>query len=87
MQEYYAKTNDAAATAAYALRSVANSVVQATRNALVDYPDLPVVFSGGVASNSMLRELTKPLNPIFSEPKYSTDNAMGVAILTYRAME
>ena len=48
---------------------------------------LRIVFSGGVASNSMLREVIKPLKPIFSEPQYSTDNAMGVAVLGMRYQE
>uniref|UniRef100_UPI0020C5229A hypothetical protein n=1 Tax=Salmonella enterica TaxID=28901 RepID=UPI0020C5229A len=59
----------------------------ATQQALKVYPGLRVVFSGGVASNSLLRELTAPLNPIFAQPQFSTDNAMGVAVLTYRAAE
>ena len=46
-----------------------------------------VVFSGGVASNSMLRQTLAPLNPIFAQPQFSTDNAMGVAVLAHRAME
>ena len=70
--------------AAYALWCVASAVYQATENALKAYPGLPVVFSGGVASNSMLRTRLAPLSPVFAEPKYSTDNAMGVAVLTYR---
>lgn len=74
-------------TAAYALRCVAYSVFHATQQALQRYPGLRVVFSGGVASNSLLREYMKPLNPIFSEPQYSTDNAMGVAVLTHRILE
>ena len=61
--------------------------MQATKNALKAYPGLRVVFSGGVASNSMLRRELLPLEPIFSEPQYSTDNAMGIAVLTARAME
>ena len=51
------------------------------------YPDTPVVFSGGVASNSMLRKVMAPLDPVFSEPRYSTDNAMGVAVLAKRLTE
>ena len=78
--------NDAE-TAAYALRCVAYAVYKATENALKLYPGLEVVFSGGVASNSMLRELTKDLNPVFCEPQYSTDNALGVAVLTHRLLE
>ena len=45
---------------------------------------LSIVFSGGVASNSMLRDVIKPLKPIFSQPEFSTDNAMGVAVLAHR---
>jgi len=87
VQQFYDKQGDSAETAAYALRCVASAVYQATENALKSYPGLPVVFSGGVASNSLLRARLAPLSPIFAEPKYSTDNAMGVAVLTYRALE
>jgi N6-L-threonylcarbamoyladenine synthase len=62
-------------------------VVQATKNAQKQYPGLEVVFSGGVASNSMLRQLTAELNPVFAKPQYSTDNAMGVAVLAHRLQE
>lgn len=74
-------------TAAYALRSVIHGVHQATEQAQKIYPGLPVIFSGGVASNTMLRQLVSPLNAIFALPQYSTDNAMGVAVLTFRAQE
>ena len=87
VQAYYQSCNNAADTSAYALRSVCDVVLRATQNALKIYPDLPVVFSGGVASNSMLREKLEPLNPIFAQPAYSTDNAMGVAVLTYLSQE
>jgi N6-L-threonylcarbamoyladenine synthase len=78
---------DNAETAAYALRCVAFAVRKATENALKAYPGLEVVFSGGVASNSMLRQLTADLHPIYCAPQYSTDNAMGVAVLTKRLLE
>ena len=84
VQQFHQKNGVPAETAAFALRCVASAVFQATRNALKAYPGLKVVFSGGVASNSMLREVIAPLSPIFCEPQYSTDNAMGVAVLTYR---
>jgi N6-L-threonylcarbamoyladenine synthase len=54
---------------------------------LAKYPGLEVVFSGGVASNSLLRERTAALKPVFSKPEYSTDNAMGVAVLAQRLLE
>ncbi len=87
VQQFHAAHGDSAETAAYALRCVAKAVYLATEQALKTYPGLRVVFSGGVASNSMLREVIAPLNPIFSQPQFSTDNAMGVAVLTHRATE
>ena len=83
VMSYHENCNNKAETAAYALRCVSNAVLQVSRKAQEQYPGLPIVFSGGVASNSMLRDVLKPLDPIFSEPQYSTDNAMGVAVLTY----
>ncbi|MBQ5608406.1 MAG: DNA-binding protein [Oscillospiraceae bacterium] len=85
--QYYNACGDTAETAAYALRCICNAVLTATKNAQNAYPRLPIVFSGGVASNAMLRRLVAPLNPIFSEPQYATDNAMGVAVLTHRQQE
>ena len=87
VEQYHEKNGDPAETAAYALRCVGNAVMTATRNALKQYPGMEVVFSGGVASNSMLRQITKPLKPVFAEPRFSTDNAMGVAILGHRLLQ
>ena len=87
VQQFHAASADPAETAAYALRCVAGAVYQATVQALEAYPGLSVVFSGGVASNSMLRELTATLHPVFAQPQFSTDNAMGVAVLTKRLTE
>lgn len=87
VQQFYSNHEDPARTAAYALRCVAYAVFKATENALKKYPNLPVVFSGGVASNTMLRNVLSPLNPVFAQPQFSTDNAMGVAVLAYRIQE
>lgn len=87
IQQYYASTQDPYETAGYTLRCICHVVYQATKNALEAHPGLPVVFSGGVASNSMLRMAMEPINPIFALPQYSTDNAMGVAVLTHRMTE
>ena len=87
VQQFHAAHGSAAETAAYALRCVCFAVRKATEQAMKAYPGYKVVFSGGVASNSMLREYVKPLDPIFSPPQFSTDNAMGVAVLTKRVLE
>ena len=87
VQQYYEANGDPAETAAYALRCIAYGVFHATQQARKAYPGLPVVFSGGVASNTLLRQVLEPLNPIFAQPQYSTDNAMGVAVLASRCTE
>lgn len=84
VEKYHQTAASEEETAAYALRCVGWAVKAATVNALKAYPGLEVVFSGGVASNSMLRELVADLKPVFAQPQYSTDNAMGVAILASR---
>lgn len=64
-------------------------VVQAcTKAAMEQYPGLPVLCSGGVASNGRLKELLRQnCGALFAQPQFSTDNAMGTAILTWRALE
>lgn len=70
--------------AAFALRSLVSVIRRVTERAMEQYGDIPVLFSGGVASNTLIR---RSLNgALFAEPRYSTDNALGVAILTYRAV-
>ena len=87
VQQYFDKTQDPAETAAYALRCVSYGVLMATKNAMKEYPGLSVVLSGGVASNSMLRSVMNEVGAVFAEPRFSTDNAMGVAILAKRLTE
>ena len=87
VQQYYEQTHSQDETAAYALRCICYAVLQASEYARKAYPNLPIVFSGGVASNTMLRNQLRTLDPIFCEPQYSTDNALGVAIIAFRTQE
>lgn len=79
---YHASGKSKEDVAYYAVSSVCDVVVRATRDALKRYPGLPVVFSGGVASNRLLREMCSVFNAVFAQPQYSTDNAIGIAVLT-----
>lgn len=73
--------------ARFVLDTVADVVVRTTKAALERYPGLSVLCSGGVASNSRLRQaMEQGCGALFAAPEYSTDNAMGVAILTHRAL-
>lgn len=48
-----------------------------------EYGDLPMIFSGGVMSNRIIREeFEKTLGASFAEPEFSADNAAGIALLT-----
>ena len=87
VQQFHAEHGIPEETAGYALRCVAGAVFRTTEEAMKRYPGTEVVFSGGVASNSMLRKVMAPLDPVFSEPRYSMDNAMGVAVLAKRMTE
>lgn len=72
---------------AFVLNTVSDTVHRATVQAQDRYPGLPLLCSGGVASNGRLRYiLTEFCQGIFAPSQYSTDNAMGVAILAHRLM-
>lgn len=84
VRRYAEEHNDPLETAGYALRCICYTIFKTTQEALKRYPGLPIVFSGGVASNSMLRSAVASLQPVFAAPQYSTDNAMGIAIIAHR---
>lgn len=74
--------------AQFTLDTVTDVVLRATQEAQRRFPGLPVLCSGGVASNRRLRSvLQERCDAWFAQPKYSTDNALGIALLTWRAME
>ena len=74
--------------AKFALDTVISVVLRTTFEAQERWPGLPVLCSGGVASNRQLRQaMERHCGAVFAQPQFSTDNAMGTAILTWRAME
>jgi len=76
---------DADVVACYVLDTISNAVLATTKAAWEKWPGLPVLCSGGVASSRRLRKWMD--TAVFAAPEYSTDNAMGVAILTHRMLE
>ena len=72
----------------FAQETVCRVVQVCTKAAMEVYPGLPVLCSGGVASNGRLKELLRQnCGALFAQPQFSTNNAMGTAILTWRALE
>lgn len=81
----YRETNDPALVSAYVLATVGETLSGMTDGLLARYPDLPLLYAGGVMSNRILQDLLgKRYTAHFSEPQYSADNAAGIALLTRR---
>ena len=62
---------------------VEKAVDEMCKRLLEKYGNLPVLFAGGVMSNSIIKlHLSKKYNAYFAEPQFSADNAAGTALLT-----
>lgn len=82
LQDIYNNTQDKNMTAAYTLAYVEASVAKMTEEVFSVYGVMPVVFAGGVMSNSIIRKsLQGKFGAFFAEPEFSCDNAAGAAIL------
>lgn len=79
MLDYGEKTEDIALFCLnYIYSALEDSVVEITD----EYGNLPIVFSGGVMSNTIIKnKILEKFNAYFAEPQYSSDNACGIAIL------
>ena len=70
--------------AKFCLMNVIVAVDHMLQSICHSHPNLPIVFSGGVASNAQLQAYFKAkYNTVyFAEPIFSADNAAGIAVLT-----
>lgn len=85
VKDMVAAKEEPACVAAFCLDTVVQVVRETTVAAQNRYPGLPVLCSGGVASNTRLRYvLTEFCQAVFAQPRYATDNAVGVAVLAHR---
>ena len=81
-KKLYGETEDKAIVAAYCFDFVADTLSKLTENLREIYPDIPIIYAGGVMSNKRIgSRLAKYDNTYFSEPEFSSDNAAGVALL------
>ena len=65
-----------------AAAAVEAALAAMTETLLAAYGDLPLLYAGGVMSNSLLREhLTARFGGSFAPPAFSADNAAGIAVL------
>ena len=69
--------------AKFCIDYILKTLIAVCRNAREAYPQLPFVFAGGVMSNKYIQEhLQKEFGGYFAEPRFSSDNAAGIAVLT-----
>lgn len=70
--------------AKYCIQYITSSIEILTENIIFKYGKLPLVYSGGVMSNSYMKKHFKcKFNGIFAAPEFSSDNAAGIAIMAY----
>ena len=66
----------------YVFEFIAKTLKKLALNAREKHGDLPIIWAGGVMSNSIIKSrLTDLGNVYFTEPQYSADNAAGVALI------
>ena len=88
VKELAEKGEKPANVARFTIDTIMDVLLRATREAQRKWPGLPVLCSGGVASNRQIRAaLEQACGAVFAQPQYATDNALGVAILAHRALE
>ena len=70
------------------LMNIQKTLDKMTEVLIEKYGKLPLVYAGGVMSNSIIRKhFEERYGAFFAEPKFSSDNASGVAILANRLHE
>lgn len=74
--------------ALFCIKYIEKTILLMAEGISKENPALPIVFSGGVMSNSIIREtLSSRFNCFFAAPEFSSDNAAGIAVLTAYAHE
>ena len=82
----YKDTDNRELVSAFVLDFIARTLTKITKDIRELYPDIPIVYAGGVMSNKYLKQTLESFsNTYFSEPQFSADNAAGVALLTQRS--
>ena len=78
----YGETGDKALTAAFTLAFIADTLDRLTEGYLSAYGDMPIIYAGGVMSNSIIKaRLLSKYDAGFAAPQLSSDNAVGIATL------
>lgn len=84
--EMFKKHESKEKIAAYCLAYVEETISQMCKVLLEKYGNLPILFAGGVMSDTIIKtHLKQKYNAAFAQPAFSSDNAAGIALLTHFA--
>lgn len=84
-KKLYDETSDPAAVAAFVFDYLGRTLSSLAGNLIAEYGKMPILFAGGVMSNGIMRKMLSEKNEAyFAEPRFSADNAAGVALLCRR---
>lgn len=68
----------------FVITYISDAVDKMTQGIIKKYGELPLVYAGGVMSNTLIKQqLRKKYNAHFADPQFSCDNAAGIAIYGY----
>lgn len=74
--------------AAFCIEYIRAALEKMTDKLLERFGKLPLLYAGGVMSDSIIQNSFKEkYNAVFASPAFSSDNAAGIAYLTYRKFE
>lgn len=69
--------------AKYCITYISRALEEMTKSLINEYGNLPLVYAGGVMSNSIIgRDFSERFSGRFAKPEFSSDNAAGISILT-----
>ncbi len=81
-KKLFEETGDVSLVSAYCFDFVADTLCKLTENLRERYPNIPIIYAGGVMSNKRIgTRLANFENTYFSSPEFSSDNAAGIALL------
>lgn len=70
------------ACARFTLSYIAKTLDRLSENLRKEYPNMPILYSGGVMSNRFISQvLSKRADTYFASPEFSADNGAGISLL------
>lgn len=75
------ETQDTRIVSAFVFEYVARTIKKLTDNLRELYPEIPIIYAGGVMSSNYIRSRLEEQGVYFARPELSADNAAGIALL------